>query len=926
LDIQKKQPYFLTMTRKHTTIIRPLTRSILRAACLAILFSWLHIGFTLAQESSIPEAEITSLQQGTAAQTTETSATKKRRACKSTIRSSNALIEANPTAPNRFRVLAIMLQSHRRLLALDNSDKNREALFETCGKLLEAPDSYANLRLEADLIISEKRLSEKKADVKQRAQALTDMVQRYRNTPAEIKSLKIAILIAPKLDAFDLEQQLIKTLSEHFQGNHNVIEYRRKIAKSGLLDVLFSGNYKRADGTFLKFPIDCMSHTTLLYFWSKQTPDLVDRFDEVKAIQTKFPDRFRVFSFNLDALPDAGEKFLREKGLNWTAIHFPDGKMNPAYRTYVKNDPGAVLINAQGHSQLVNVLQFDGFLSLIPRTDAKQPKTSAMSSVPPTLELCLDSFRYLSQLQALFIGDFLVAEKPKPALSIPTATMDAIQACFTAAPHRYRLSQKEALDNYTKAEKLCRTAIKTHPDAADLWRVSNRRIIALLGMWNLGTEPKHLETAVKEAQASLATPLPPGANVVPQFCLAKNGLRLGKIPPAAVLEVFIKATGGDKAPATAIAAAALLAMDANDRDFHAKYREALLKLDNDNPALWPVFSFLRDRHHTYRAFRATYSRFGFSRAERHANRRNIAALDEPADTSRVIKTDLTTLDGKTISLPQATDGKMTFVAFIELPTGEVGEKNHNTIIKQMTAKADAHEVKGIKVIAAFLSDDTDKIKAFVKRNEWTCQVAMLPEGLDNPLVAKYGILSADLMPNVFLLRPDGSISWSASGLIYPVQGSTSSSLLTSGINSQIDVLQMETAKSALDQGNFKKAVKLFSEVLAPKKLKGDWWATFRYYSRSRAYIGLKNWEAALADIDVAIDAHQTFAFGKVHRCELHKEMELYKADILKQLGRDSEAKALRIKAATPTTPHNKSPFGIYTEGRENFRLNPHSGK
>jgi hypothetical protein len=223
LDIQKKQPYFLTMTRKHTTIIRPLTRSTLRAACLAILFSWLHIGFTLAQESSIPEAELTSLQQGTAAQTTETSATKKRRACKSTIRSSNALIEANPTAPNRFRVLAIMLQSHRRLLALDNSDKNREALFETCGKLLEAPDSYANLRLEADLIISEKRLSEKKADVKQRAQALTDMVQRYRNTPAEIKSLKIAILIAPKLDAFDLEQQLIKTLSEHFQGNHNVI-------------------------------------------------------------------------------------------------------------------------------------------------------------------------------------------------------------------------------------------------------------------------------------------------------------------------------------------------------------------------------------------------------------------------------------------------------------------------------------------------------------------------------------------------------------------------------------------------------------------------------------------------------------------------------------------------------------------------------
>jgi tetratricopeptide (TPR) repeat protein len=140
------------------------------------------------------------------------------------------------------------------------------------------------------------------------------------------------------------------------------------------------------------------------------------------------------------------------------------------------------------------------------------------------------------------------------------------------------------------------------------------------------------------------------------------------------------------------------------------------------------------------------------------------------------------------------------------------------------------------------------------------------------------------------------------------------------------VLQMEVAKRALDQGDFKKAVKLFSEALRPKRLKNDWWATFRHYCRARAYVGLKNWEAALADMDVAFKAHNTFGWNKVHRCELHKEMELYKADILKQLGRDSEAKTLRIKAAKPTTPHNKSIFGLYIENRENFRLNPHQGK
>lgn len=897
----------------------------LQTTLLVFLFSCLHIAHLHADP--IPDADINTLKQELPTQLTEKSATKKRRACKSTIRKGNSLLEANPTAPNRFDVLAIVLQSQRRLLTLDNSEKNREAFYETCTKLIEAPDSYASLRLQADFILSEKKLSEKKADLKERTQALKEMITRYRNTPAEAKSIQMAILIAPKIEAFELEQQLLKTLSERFQGDHDVINYFRKLGKSGLLDVIFTGNYKRADGTSLHFPMDCMGHTTLLYFWSNDAAGITDRLAEVKALQTNFPNRFRVFSFNLDELPDAGEKFLRDKQLDWTAMHFPGGTNNPAFNTYIKTNPGAILVNAQGHSQLVTALQFNGFLPLIPRTDGTQPKAAAFTSTPPTLELCLDSTRYLSQLQALFIGDFLVAEKSKGSSAIPAATLDAIQACFTPMPHRYRISQKQALANYTKANELCQAAIKAHPDATDLWQVRNHRIIALLGMWNLAAEPKHLETAVSETQASLATNLPPEAKVVPHFCLAKNKLRLGKTPPASVLAEFVKATGGDKMPAPAIAAAALLAMDTNDRDFHAKYRAKLLKLDNNNPALWPVFSFLRDRHHTYRAFHATYSRYGFSRAERHTNYRNLAALDEPADTSRVIKTELTTLDGKTITLPKATDGKITYLAILDLPADEVSEKGQDTLIKLMTRLATEHKAKGIKVIAAFLSDDKNKISTYVKKHEWTCQVAMVPNGMDNPIVAKYGILSADKNPNIFLLRPDASISWFTSGLDYPVQGSRISSVIRYGVEAQLNVLQHETPKNALDQGNFKQAVKLFSDAWAPANIKGDWWATFRYYCRARAHAGLKDWEASLTDINTAIEAHQTFGFGKAHRCELHQEMELYKADILDQLGRGTEAKSQRIQAAKPTTPHNKSPFGLYTDdNRKNFRLNPHQGK
>ena len=190
-----------------------------------------------------------------------------------------------------------------------------------------------------------------------------------------------------------------------------------------------------------------------------------------------------------------------------------------------------------------------------------------------------------------------------------------------------------------------------------------------------------------------------------------------------------------------------------------------------------------------------------------------------------------------------------------------------------------------------------------------------------------GVGSEDKNPNIFLLRPDASISWFTSGLDYPVQGSRISSVIRYGVEAQLNVLQFETAKAALDKGDFNQAVKLFTDAWAPTKIRDDWWRTFRHYSRARAYAGLKNWEAALADVDLALEGLKTFGFGKVHRCKLHQEIEYYKADILDQLGRGTEAKALRIQAAKPTTPHNYTPFGIYTDdNRENFRLNPHSGK
>ena len=261
------------------------------------------------------------------------------------------------------------------------------------------------------------------------------------------------------------------------------------------------------------------------------------------------------------------------------------------------------------------------------------------------------------------------------------------------------------LANYEKTEKLCGEAIRQHPAAPDLWIVRNRRIIALLGMWTLAGEPKHLESAAAEARASLATKLPTGADIVPQFCLAKEALRQGDLEPESVILDLIEKTGGAEAPCSAHAAAVILALNANSRDLHDRYSAKLLAAPNgDNPVLWPMVSFLRDRVYTYRLLKANYIH-----KERDSARYYMINHGAPPMTGLLPTVKLKTLDGRTLSLPKDTNGKLTLLVFVE-PSAEpdaefpiaVGEgedkKPHHHYIQFACDLADRHVNKGVTTI------------------------------------------------------------------------------------------------------------------------------------------------------------------------------------------------------------------------------------
>ena len=893
------------------------------AACLVVLLAFAHVASAQppasepAGAATIPESEIASLAAELAQPVAGKSATEMRMACKSLARRGKAILEAHPGAPNRYRVLAIVFQSQKRLLSLENSERNRGELLDTCKELAQAPNEYAELRLEADLLLSDRDLTARDATLAQRAEALAAIIERYRGTPAEAKSLMMAALIAPKLEAPDLEDEIFQALNERFADDPLVIEFIRKNLGISRMDVLLAGTFTRIDGTVLRFPADRLGHLCLMVFWSRETPGIEGYLKQIKEQQALYAGRFEVFSFNVDELPDGGKAILSQWGLDWTVMRLPGGRKSQTYQTYARNDPLDILVNAYGHAVLAPT---------VVRKTAFAIEDARVSDE-----------RYLAQLQSLFIGDFLVTDTDEsfdPALppelkmismgadrqaptglkrtaeSVPAETLRAIQACFTPPPFRYRLTTAEALANYTKAEKLCRDAIEKHPKAPDLWLVRNRRIISLMGMWNLAGEPKYLEQAAEESRASLAGDLPRAAGVAARFCLAAQSLRQGEAKPESVLSALVQESGGEGAPASAVAAAAILAIEAGAKDLHERYRGRFMEAPYEgNPALWSLVSFLRDRYHRYSLFKGNYTR-----PEDRQVRSYIVNHGSDPSTDRMPAIELKTLDGKTLSIPKDTNGQLTLLVFVEPPADKGQTKLPGevmSVVQYATDLADQHVPKEVSVVAAFLCDDANRVDALMKANALTCRAAMVPGGLGNPLVRRLGILSADRIPNVFVLRRNGAVAWQTSGFNYKADfGYPFAAFLAMKVH--IEVCDLEIAYKALEQGDFRKAVCYFSTPYVPDKDQRYQWAAPRLHGLALAHMGLKEWDKALADIDAAIVEHQkAFDDAKTGPCDIMAEMRLIRATILDQLGRKEEAQAERKLAAGTATPHRTTPYGVF---------------
>jgi len=222
---------------------------------------------------------------------------------------------------------------------------------------------------------------------------------------------------------------------------------------------------------------------------------------------------------------------------------------------------------------------------------------------------------------------------------------------------------------------------------------------------------------------------------------------------------------------------------------------------------------------------------------------------------------------------------------------------------------------GLQCVTVFLTDDVAKTKAIRDRYALPGLVTTLPGGLSNPLVNQLGILSADRNVNSFLIRRDGTMAWSKNGLPYQMSGRFLY-IAPLAWDAQINACDTEAGYRALKAKEYKKALQLFSgtyletvetdaPVLPHHEVSSKWKAS-RLHGRALAHLGLKEYEAALEDVDNAIAWHLRkgqFNHDPETPCTTMIHMQTTRAKALDGLGRASEARTARNKAALKPTDY-----------------------
>ena len=838
---------------------------------LAALVSFLPL------HARIPEERIAALEQALAAGKAESSAARQRLAVKRAVRDAAQLLKANATAPNRFVLLEVLFRARQELVRLDNDPENRAALLETCKQLAAAPDEFALQRFDADLLLSQAESARAGADEGARAKALLTLAGRYRNTTAEAKALKVAIVMAMELGDTGIAETLRGRIEERFAADLDMIEFQRQHFGGQVIAAPLSGSFETADGQRVRFPMDTMGRSSMLVFWSNNDTGRKHLAGFAAARRQLPPEttgRLQILSCNIDDLPDAGEGILKEMGVDWPALKIPGGRENPYYKAFISNSSSVLTLSPNGYAALV--LQ-------------GSTRNNSGRNVELTEEVDYDRWLsstlsrgwtrpiHSSQLVYLHSGEFLL--HGQTSATLPKETLAAIQECFLPPIRRFHTPNAELIALYQKAGDLSARAIAAHASSPDVRLLRDFRMTALNGLWMLTGDRGHLQRAIEEAQAAVAAGSPDQASVTARLTLTRDWLRKADADSREVIADFLNQLGGEKAPATALAAAALLALETADRELHETYRSAILAKHANDPGIATVVPLLLDRHHRYWLHQVPFSAgWSFGRREAYFQR-----LGQPEDANRSFEADLKSLDGGTVSIPGEHAGQWLILL---VPATEPAERVPLTkILPNQLGQlkrylTDRRATDDLRIVAALPDDDATRAQASYITPEVTCPVHLLPGGLENPLVTRLGLLNEPGGCNAVIVRPDGTIADVLS----------TQNMRPETIANLIEWHDGKAVADALARGDIEEA-KRIAFLHAPteppvstdpkkKNVKPAPPGLAHLRARAQVHLALKEYDKALADAEEVLSQERATAGGMSMRTEALAEAEAFHSRVL----------------------------------------------
>ena len=395
------------------------------------------------QAGSIASDKIVALDSKLSEAVKSASAARKKLSIRRVIRAGVSLLKEQSSAPNRYEVLSILFRSQQSLLTLDKTDANRKAFLATCKKLAAAPNEYAALRLDADLLLTQAQSARQGGGSHARSDALRPLIVRYRDTEVEAKVIRVAMLMALEFGNTKLVNDLRKVVAQRFPDDIALIKFQREHLAGQVFGAPFCGTFEGSDGKQMRFPMDSLGTTTGIYFWSKHDSmqdfrALAAAWKKAKA-EFKLSGRYQFVSMNMDALPDAGEGIVRGLGLDWPALKMPKGKDYPIYQAYVNRmTPTMMVLTPSGYAAL--------YESSGGGAGSEKSYARWMQSMQSRVWA---NARYASQKQSIFAGDFFVMDPQEAFNPALPAELKALASGADAKP--VELSRSDA---YMPEDKL----------------------------------------------------------------------------------------------------------------------------------------------------------------------------------------------------------------------------------------------------------------------------------------------------------------------------------------------------------------------------------------------------------------------------------------------------------------------------------------